>query len=299
MGRAFAALLLTTLLAAPATAQAAACCVGSTSDQASRLGPCERVLLGVGYSLELPAAEWDAVGDLHRPAAPRVVHRFSGVTALRVDDRFQFGFAMPLVLQAVSVGDRVEAGGGPGDLRAWLRVEPRPGVIGPGPPVAGLGFALVLPTGIPPEQAPGGLGAGGTGAGYLGLAPSFDIEKQGARGLIRLSVDGTFSVPRPWEDRVNAPGVALGADVSGAFFVDWRTTIAISGGARVRTPGWFDGKVTGRGGVEPWLGVGASFGVRGFDRLSVGLRTSLPVPRIGRSMPVSVLASVTWAHVRR
>lgn len=297
--RALAAVLLALTLATPASASAAACCVGATSDQAARLGACERLLVGVGWSLDLPFAGWDSSGGLHRPPDVRVAHRFSGLAAFRVDDRLQVGVAMPLLLQGIVVGERVAFGAGPGDLRTWMRLEPLPPGYGPGPPIPAFGFALALPTGIPPEQALGSLAAGATGTGYLGLAPSIDFERQGGKGLIRVAFDGLFSLPRPWEERVNAPGVVFGGDVSGAIFVDWKTTLSVSGGARVRTPGWFDGKPTGRGGVEPWLAVGGSFNVRAFDRLSVGLRSSLPVPGVGRSTAASVMLSVGYAHVRR
>jgi hypothetical protein len=285
---------------APDGARAAACCVGSTSDQAARLGPCETALVGISYGADGLAGHWDSEGRLlSARSAPRLDHAFVGFFALRIDSRFQVGATMPLRLQAVAAGDLREVGVGPGDLTLFGRVEPFPNAAGAGPPLPAFGLGLVLPTGIPPEAAPGQLGAFATGRGYLAFAPSIDLERTFGKGVFRLSVDGLFSIPRPWDEDRAAPGVGWGGTVAGSFFLGVDTTLAISGGARGVSPGRFRGAPSGKASVEPWLGLGVSLGLPRFDRLGLGLRGSLPIPHIGRNTAARVLFTVTYTHVRR
>ena len=295
-----AGLLLVWALCAPSPALAAACCVGSTSDQAARLGPCETALVGISYGAEGLAAWWDADGQLvSARSTPRLDHSFVGYFALRVDPRFQFGATMPLRLQAVAAGDLREVGIGPGDLTLFARLEPFENAAGAGPPLPAFGLGLVLPTGIPPVSAPGQLGAFATGRGYLAVAPSIDLERTFGKGVFRVTVDGLFSVPRPWDEDSRVPGVGWGAAVAGSFFLSVDTTLAVSGGARGRSAGRVRDEASGKPSVEPWLGVGVSLGMPRFDRLSLGLRTSLPIPVIGRSTSASVLFTVSYTGVRR
>ena len=295
-----AGLLFAWVLCASPPAHAAACCVGSTSDQAARLGPCETALVGVSYGLEGLVARWSAGGQLvSARSTPRLDHSFVGYFALRVDPRFQLGATMPLRLQAVAAGDLREVGVGPGDLTLFARLEPFENAAGAGPPLPAFGLGLVLPTGIPPESAPGQLGAFATGRGYLALAPSVDLERTFGKGVFRITVDGLFSVPRPWDEDVRVPGVGWGAPVAGSLFVSVDTTLALSGGARGRSAGRVRGEVSGKASVEPWIGAGVSLGMPRFDRLSLGVRTSLPIPVIGRSTSATVLFSVSYTGVRR
>lgn len=272
--------------------------MGSVSDQAGLLGPLEDVIGTVGYSVEVGLAEWDQDGELHAAGLTRVVHRLSGAVAWRIDPAAQFGVTMPVLIQGVRAGPLRGAGSGPGDLRTWITFEPAGRLDAP-PLKPRITLAIVAPTGIPPEQAQQALAADATGSGYLRIAPSFDLEKPLGDGVLRVSIDGSFAVPRPWSATGDLPGVGIGASLSGVAFLTSGLTLAWAGGVLARTPGWYRGSVAGLPSYEPWSSVGVSFSGHRFDRVGVGLRGSLPIPKIGHSAPATVTLSVTYAHVER
>ena len=221
------------------------------------------------------------------------------MAAFRLDDYAQVGIAMPVLIQGVRAGSVKGAGIGPGDLRTWITFEPTAAHIGPGPPQPRITLAMIAPTGIPPEQAQQTLAADATGTGYLRFAPSFDLEKQGFKGLIRFTIDGSFAVPRPWVEGFNLPGIGVGGSVSGAVFLNSGATLAWGGGAMARSRGWYEGNPSGKAGVEPWASFGVSLNGRRFDRVGLGVRAALPIPGVGRSQSGSVTLAFTYSHLQR
>ncbi len=294
---ALAAVIVVVAVGAPVPARAAACCVASTTDQVGVLGPKEKWLLGAGYSLEGKLGEWDLTGRLVPVGeSPRTLHVFSGTAALRVDRVMQIGASLPFAIQAVRFGDQVTVGAGLGDVRTWVRLEPWETGYGKGPPIPAFGFGLSLPTGIPPEQSPDAFGAGATGTGYLALRPSIEVARSFEKGVFRAAVDAVLPLTRPWVTGVSVPGVGWGVSLSGGIFTTSRSTLALSGGVQGRTAGLRDGDRSGKASVEPWASVGLNLAPWAANRISLGLRSSLFVPRIGRATQGSVTLGVTVVH---
>ncbi len=283
------------------SAWAGACCVGTTSSQLGRLGPCEKVAAGLGYSLEALLGSWSDRGELHGPGDDRrLTHSFIGLIALRPDRRFQFGVSMPILLQGKQVAGQAEVGGGPGDMNLWLSVEPFEDLGGRrAPPVPMFGLGLRLPTGIPLDRAPGSTGAGATGTGHLAVGPGLRVEKTFTRGALYLSGEALFSLPRPDAPAAPLPGVAWSASLSGAVFLGPRRTVSLSGGMRGVGPAWSHGQPTGRPSHEPWMGLGLTLTPRAGHRWSIGLRHGLPVPALGRNQEGTLMVSVTGTLVGR
>lgn len=287
------------LLGSMSSAWAGACCVGTTSSQLGRLGPCEKVAAGLGYSLEALLGSWSNRGELRGPGDDRrLTHSLIGLIALRPDRRFQFGLSMPFLLQGKQLGAKGGVGGGPGDMNLWLSVEPFEDLgARRAPPVPMFGLQVRLPTGIPLDRAPGMTGAGATGAGHLALGPGLRVEKTFAKGALYLAGEAMFSLPRPDALAAPLPGVAWSASASGAFFVRADRTVSLSGGMTGISPALSHGRPTGRASHEPWLGLGLTVTPRRGHRWTFGLRHGLPVPALGRNQEGTLLFSVTGTRV--
>jgi hypothetical protein len=296
-------LLLAALLTAlPAAAWGSACCVGSTSATAGRLGRCEQAGVTVRLGFEGRTGTWDRDGGFH-PASRDIREALSlGIGgALRVDRRFQFGGSLPLRLQRRALDDQEAWGFGPGDLRTWLRWEPLEDVSGPqAPPVPVVGFTVILPTGVPAEASPDPLGAGATGSGLLALGPVLSLERSGARGSFELGGQLVASLPRPGDPHGRAPGLAWTLGVTGAAFLSPSVTLSGSLGADGLSPGLHDGALSGSASIRPTLGAGLALKLRrsGKERLSIGLSGHPPIPGIGRSQESTLALSVSLTAVR-
>ena len=296
------ALLWATLLLAPSIAQASACCAGSTSAAVGRLGGGEQAGLYVSLGLEGRTATWDGEGGVHAAERDRREAIILGIEgALRVDRRFQFGGSMPLRVQHRALGEENAWGVGPGDLRTWLRFEPMEDVGGPkSAPVPALGFALILPTGIPASAAPDPLGAGATGSGYVSLGPVLSLERSGSRGSFEVGGQLLASLPPPDAPPSRVPGVGWSLGLSGAAFLSPSVTLSGSIGADGLSPGLHDGRPSGDGSIRPLLGAGVAMKLRrsGKERLSIGLSGHPPIPGLGRSREATLALSVTLSAVR-
>jgi len=288
------------LAATPDVASAAACCVGSTSSEFGRLGPCDTLSVGAAWSLEAHVGSWTLDGDLASGGdTRRLIHTWTGALGVRPVRPLQLGVAMPLVVQGRRIGDLEEVGGGPGDLRAWAWVEPFEDLPGEdAAPFPEVGLSFVFPTGIPTEVA-GGLGAGATGAGWFSVGPGFRLGRTLVKGALHGSGSILFSAPRPGDTKRVVPGAAWSLSFTGSVFLPPRTILGIVGGASGRTPGLVGDRWAGVASVEPWVGVSWTIRARGWDRVAFGLRGSLPIPKLGRSNDATVTFVVAVNHVRR
>ncbi len=294
---ALSALLL--LVALPGAASAAACCIGSVGASGARLGPCETIRLGGSWTLDALAGSWRQDGSLNPASSSgRVDQRFVAEGRFRVDDRFQVGFAMPIVLSARRVLDDAELGAGPGDLTLSLRLEPAVEPIAPAPQPA-FGLDVLLPTGVPQHAAQGVTGAWATGAGHLAFTPSLWLGRTFGKGSFEVVGDATFSAPSPADGGRAIPGIAWSATALGGLFVHHSTTLSVSLGLRGRSPGWVGGKAAGTPSVEPRVGVGAAFKVGRDLRLLVGVAGSLPIPQLGRSSDATIGGTLGLAWLTR
>ncbi len=292
-------LLAIALLLTPTAASAAACCIGSVGAGGARLGPCETVRLGGSWSLEGLAGSWRRDGSLRAAeSSSRVDHRFVAEGRFRLDERFQLGYAMPIVLSARSVLDTSEVGIGPGDLTIVARLEPAGEPTGAAPQPA-VGLELTLPTGVPVHAAQGTTGAWATGGGHFALTPSFWLGRTFGRGSFELDAGATFSMPSPHDGGRSVPGIGWRAAALGGIFLHRTATLSLSLGAQGRSPGWIAGKSAGTASVEPRGAAGVTFQLPRGARLSTSVFGSLPIPGLGRSTEATVGLSVGLAWVSR
>lgn len=287
------------LLLLPGVATAAACCVGSTVSQAERLGPCEFFSVGATWSIEARTGGWAASGALKLGGQDRrLTQRLIATAAVRPARFMQVGMSVPLVLQWKRVAGTDGIGAGPGDLTVWTWVEPFEDLgAPPAVPLPEFGFLLTLPTGVPVERATAPVGAGATGTGYAVLRPSLRLGRTWLKGSLHAAGGLGISPPRPGETR--APGVAWEGSINGAWFVRRDVTLSLLLGATGLTRGFADGKPVGAPSIEPWLSAGVALAPRMKGRLNIGVRTSLPIPGLGRSQEATVLFAVGGTFVTR
>lgn len=282
----------------PAVAQAGACCVGSTTAEGGRLGPCEFLTVGVATSLDARVGSWSRSGELHTGSDARVTHRWVGSAAVRPDRRVQVGVSVPFLLQWKRVSDVDGLGAGPGDTTIWATLEPFEDTPAPAnAPLPDFGFALTLPTGVPVGAGETPVGSGATGSGHLVLTPSFRLGRSGFRGSLFGSASLGLSTPKPGGTKV--PGAAWELALAGAWFARNDLSLSVSGGFRGLTPGVVNGRSAGSPSLEPWLGAGLALATRHEGRVTLGLRHSIPAPGIGRSQEVTVLFTLGVAYVTK
>jgi len=293
----FVAMLLTA--SSPGVADASACCIGSTSSQAGRLGRCEALAVGVGLSTEGVVGSWTSRGDFSLVRNHRdITHRLIGLFALRPTRKLQFGLSIPLVLQARSIDALTEVGGGPGDLNMWVRFEPFEDTLKI-LPVPSFSLLITAPTGIPLDKAKGSLGTGATGTGHWAFGGAVAFEQTIVRGGLEFGAEARASTPRRVDGHRRSPGVAWQGYGSGSYFLRPDVTLSWSGGVRGLTPGWIEGRSAGTNSIEPFIGFTGAFKVGGTDRLTIGLRSSLPIPKLGLSDQATVSISMTYTHIKQ
>ncbi len=280
----------------PSQAGAAACCIGSTSGSAERLGPCEWLGLGLSYSLHTAPASWTSTGELRANTRSHSLdQRWTTSFVLRPNRYFELGAALPLVLQVRSIDEQTELGVGPGDLRLTFTLDPfggQPSVTLKGPPLPDFGLTVQLPTGIPLEHSTGSLGAGATGTGWAAVGPNLRLSRTGLNGSLQLSLGIELPLPRPDVDEGTLPGSAWSGGFSGAWFVNSKATLSLGGGVRGVTRGRLKGELLGDLSVEPFLAASGTFAVKGGTRLSIGIRPSIPVPFLGRNGDAQVILTM-------
>lgn len=132
-------------------AWAGACCVGSTSTVPTRLGECERTLVGTAVALEDGAARWDAAGAVHRSSMREQALVVSVAAAHAWSRSGQVGLVLPLRAQRRVAPGVSESATGVGDARLIATWDPVPerhrAAAGWAWPVPVLTTGLRLPTG--------------------------------------------------------------------------------------------------------------------------------------------------------
>jgi len=98
---------------------------------------------------------------------------------------------------------------------------------------------------------------------------------------------------------IQLPGVSWDAQLNGAFFLNFARTLVVGAGARGLSRGWSGGQAVGGASAEPFAQVALTSRLRGSDRLTVSLRHSAPIPKLGQRQEATVGIAVTIAHVVR
>ncbi len=286
------------LLAVPSPARAGACCVGSTTSESGRLGPCEFFSAGIATGVEARMGAWNRKGAFRVGADSRLTFRWTGALAVRPSRKMQLGISLPVLLQGKRVSDVEGVGGGPGDTTIWTSVEPfEDSPIPMAIPLPDFGFAVTLPTGIPVEASTAPVGAGATGTGHMVLSPSMRLGRSGFKGSVFGSVGFALPLPKPGSTAV--PGAGWAVTLAGAWYAKTDLSLSLAGGLRGITPGRVDGRTAGAPSLEPWLGAGMAITTKPEGRVTLGVSHSIPAPLIGRSKEATVLFSVNVAYVTK
>jgi hypothetical protein len=147
-----------------AKAYAASCCVGSTSALPTRLGPCEEHMVGALVHGQGSSTRWDSDGQLVRSSLESRSVSVTAYGALRVNPRMQLGVALPMQASVHTASGQSSQGGGLGDARLSMLVEPTS--LGAAPWAVA---SLRLPAGRSWRQSDDPLAADVTGRAGLGL----------------------------------------------------------------------------------------------------------------------------------
>ncbi len=286
------------LLAVPSSARAGACCVGSTTSEAGRLGPCEFFSAGIGTGVEARMGAWSRKGDFRVGSDSRLTIRWTGSLAVRPSRTMQLGISLPVLLQGKRVGDLDGVGGGPGDTTIWTALEPfEDSPVPAAIPLPDFGLAVTLPTGIPVQASTAPVGAGATGTGHMVVTPSMRVGRSGFKGSLYGGV--SFALPLPRPGSLVLPGAGWEVALAGAWYAKTDLSLSLSGGLRGLTPGRVEGRAAGAPSLEPWLGAGMAISTKREGRVTLGVSHSIPAPLIGRSKEATVLFSLSVAYVTK
>lgn len=270
------ALALAALLPA---AQAGACCVGSTSSTPTALGECERWSVGVGLGAETRLGSWDSSGALADDSLEERALLSSVGAAWRWSRAGQLTAELPLRLTERAAGAGVEIGGGVGDTRLTVILDPlEEGAL----PVPVLRLGARLPSGRSWEESTSALQADVTG--LVGGAVTGGVSLARTLGQVPWSAGASAEVP------VGAPGapslLAVAGTLGRYLGTDWTVSASLR---HVRTvAGW---RELGYSTTRTTTGLQLIRGQRLAWRAWVGGGLDLPLPGLGRSSPIQLTAS--------
>ncbi len=185
-------------LAAPATAWAQACCAGSTALSPGRLNLHESELVGLqfkgtavtgvfgGNGSFTPQPRGTAEADLEEDL----------IASLRVLGRGQFTVLLPLVETWRHETGISDSGGGVGDLQVNLRYDVTDAGASRTIPGIAVLASLLLPTGLPPEDATHVLSTDATGVGMIQGTLGLSLEQTFGKVLVNVTGSGTLHTAR-------------------------------------------------------------------------------------------------------
>jgi hypothetical protein len=183
---------------APVTAWAQACCAGSTALSPGRLNLHESELVGLQFKGTVVTGAFGGNGSFtpQPPGTGEVDFEEDLIASLRVLDRGQFTVVLPLVETWRHETGISDSGGGVGDLQVNLRWDAtNAGASRTIPGIAVLA-SLLLPTGLPPEDATHVLSTDATGVGMVQGTLGLSLEQTFGKVLVNLTGSGTLHTAR-------------------------------------------------------------------------------------------------------
>lgn len=270
-------------------ATAGSCCVGSTSPVPTRLGPCERAIVGISAQGELGLLRWDPQGQVRSSSLTELGTGADLSVGVGLSRRTQLALTFPFRYTWRSTASLEGAGGGAGDARVLGRYNlmlergsagsdsSRPGVW--------LTAGARLPTGRSWTDSEDPLLADVTG-----------LEGPGAN--LGVLVERTQHQV-PWV-------LALSSELDGAGGV----TTAMAGLGRTLGPRWtvlgslghslttLDGEEGLSVAHRSWVAGRVVLGQQLRWRAWLGLRTDLPIPGLGRDQAQLSSANLGVAWIR-
>ena len=189
-------------LAVPATARAQACCAGGIVLTPGRLQIHESALVGLVARGTAITGSFDGRGSFVSPrGAVEGDFEQDLIATLRVLGDGQLTVLMPIVETYRRESGTSDGGGGFGDLQVSARWDPT--YAGASRRIPGIAVlaSVILPTGLPLEQATHPLSTDSTGTGAVQGALGLSLEQTFGKVLVNLTGSGTIHSAR------NAQGV--------------------------------------------------------------------------------------------
>lgn len=289
-------LCIALLLALPVSrVSAGSCCVGATTAMPGRAGPCENFVAGLAVGAEAGLGQWDSGGTF----GSRSLEEDSGRATLGAAWRFshfgQLALSVPFQLSYKQAGELQSAGGGLGDVRAFVVLNPLEEPMSSARvPVELLAVPYVtvgirLPTGASWQDSDDPLLADVTGLPGTTLLLGASLERTAGRIPWSLGIDAELPVTRD----ASRPLIAASASLGHYIGSRWSVVGTIR---HARTPA--DPAVHDLGTAQTSLGARAVYGRPMAWRTWAGVDSSVPVSALGRLSPAVLSFSVGWALVR-
>lgn len=215
--------MLTVLSAAAALtasmpAQASVCCMTAGIFGVGRLALWEGSAAGLRVTGADTLGTWSAEGRWSPNPAGYFDDelRVDSYGLLRLSERGQIFALVPTLVTRRGVGDDESTAGGLGDLELGVRYEAVLAGEHQWLPALGLTGALLLPSGVRPEEAKARFGTDATGRSALGAAGALSAERFFGPAFGRLDVGGTVFAPFVRSDlrQTQRYGPSLAASVS-------------------------------------------------------------------------------------
>jgi len=213
--------VLGALALAPAEARAGACCVGSTAATPTVLGECERWSVGFGVGGVSHLARWDADGQITSDSLDERALTSSVAAGWRWNRSGQVTAELPGRVTWRATGDLAESGGGVGDARVTVILDPIEERAAVGAPVLRLGARL--PTGRSWEESDAPLQSDVTG--LVGPAVTGGLSMNRTMGRVPWSLGVSGELPVGVE---GVPALVAAAGSVGRYLgTDWTVTASL------------------------------------------------------------------------
>jgi hypothetical protein len=287
-------------LAVPASARAQACCAGGMVLSPGRLQVHESALVGVLVRGTGVTGSFDAKGAFVAPkGAIEADFEEDLVATLRVLADGQFTVIAPIVETYRHVPGISDAGGGLGDLQVSARWDAT--YAGASVRIPGIAVlaTLVLPTGLPLEQAKHPLSSDATGTGAVQGGLGLSLEQTFGKVLYNLTGSGTLHTARTVGGVRTQLGPSFNAFAALGYSFDAGPVAAVTasytGTLDARTNG-ADEPSSARTQLRFALSGGWSFDDRW--RMQASVFGDPPARHFGQSQPAGLGASIvlfrTW-----
>lgn len=212
--------LILGLLAVPAAARAAACCLSTSAFGAGRLAIWEEAAFGLSSSFGTAVGSFDQRGKyLPFNDYEDRESRLLGWGILRLSPSLEASLRLPWVFGTRAAAGRQESGSGPGDLAAGIRWELLPLGTFQGIPGVALTLGGSAPTGRSPGESRSSLGSDITSRGAWTASAGLSLEKAHDPWFVRLDVAGIASFPATTSGGQQRFGPAFEATLGGGVEV--------------------------------------------------------------------------------
>jgi hypothetical protein len=291
--------VLAVILAAPAEARAQACCAGGLVLSPGRLQVHETALVGVLVRGTDIFGSFDANGRFVPPGGA-IEGDFEQdlIATVRFLSDGQLTVVLPVVETYRRQAPITDAGGGVGDVQASVRWDfTYAGSSVRIPGIAVLG-TLVLPTGLPVEQASHPLASDATGTGYVQGGLGVSLEQTFGKWLVNLTGSGTLHSSRTVAGIHTQLGPSFNAFAALGYSFDAGPVAAVSASYTGTLDARADGEdEPGTARTELRFALSGGYSLNDRWRLQASVFGDPPAPHFGQSQPAGAGASAVIFHV--